>query len=312
MGLSAHDIITHNVSIRNCVKGRFISLRHGPLSASGGANGEGPVMAPLTWLRGLPGPVLAGVLAVLGSAVPVSASASGHPSPSAVVVEVSASPGSLPASGGTVAVTGSVKHATSCQLQLLSHEPFPVIYSHNPTSGCEGGDYAADVTIGANTGSAKRLVAFTLIARNASSSFAAKFYVVLAGAPSAVVVSASASPSSLPPQGGEVTVVGVVKHARSCQLQLLSKQSFPVIYASNLRPCVSGFRAHVIIGANTGPAERLVAFSLVARNTSSSADDQLIPQGLDHLFPQPVRPRLCASDGPLSSETGEDLVAAAP
>ena len=63
-------------------------------------------------------------------------------------------------------VTGTVKHAASCQLELLSRQSFPVVYSHNPTTACRNGSYSAHVTIGANPSAVKRTVAFALVARN--------------------------------------------------------------------------------------------------------------------------------------------------
>jgi hypothetical protein len=49
--------------------------------------------------------------------------------------------------------------------------------------------------------------------------------------PHALVLSARATPSALGPSGGQVRVTGKVRHAASCQLELLSRQSFPVVYS---------------------------------------------------------------------------------
>ena len=35
-------------------------------------------------------------------------------------------------------MSGTVKNANTCQLALLSHQSFPVVYSHNPTTACAG------------------------------------------------------------------------------------------------------------------------------------------------------------------------------
>jgi hypothetical protein len=45
---------------------------------------------------------------------------------------------------------------------------------------------------------------------------------------------------------------------------------FPVVYASNNRPCRGSFTAHVTIGANENTIRRTIAFALVASNASSS------------------------------------------
>jgi hypothetical protein len=212
--------------------------------------------------------IIAGLLSGLGSVAPTAAAASAG-SPHVAIESVSAAPSPLPSGGGDITVTGHVEHATSCQLEVLSHQSFPVVYSHAPKS-CTGGGYLAHVVIGANPGSVRRTVAFALVARNQSSSFIGRFYVALAGPPAPSVLSASASPAGLPPHGGQVTVTGKVEHARTCQLELLSKQSFPVVYASNVRPCTSNFMAHVTIGGNPSPVHRTVAFGLVARDGSST------------------------------------------
>ena len=64
-------------------------------------------------------------LAVAALTQEASASASGLPGPRSLVASVAATPASLPATGGTVAVSGRVEHATSCQLRLLSSQSFP-------------------------------------------------------------------------------------------------------------------------------------------------------------------------------------------
>ena len=114
------------------------------------------------------------------------------------VLSVHATPGTLRAGGGTVTVTGRVQHATSCQLRLLSRQSFPVVYSHNPTKSCRSGSYLAHVTMGANTKAIKRIVAFVLIARNSTSESSGRFYVVLAGATPATVLSVGAKPAFAP------------------------------------------------------------------------------------------------------------------
>lgn len=52
------------------------------------------------------------------------------------------------------------------------------------------------------------------------------------------------------------------------ELELLSHQSFPVVYATNVRSCSTTFSAKVTVGANPTTAERTIAFALVVRNGS--------------------------------------------
>ena len=211
-------------------------------------------------------------VAFVGLAPLAAASASTPDTPHAVVLSAGARPSSLPAGGGTVTVTGRVRHATSCQLRLLSAQPFPVVYSHDPTGACASGNYLAQVTVGPNTGRTQRVVAFDIVARNSTSASSGWFGVTILGAPSAVVLSAGAEPRALPAGGGTVTVTGRVRHATSCQLRLLSAQPFPVVYSHDPTGACRGgdYSAHVVIGGNPGLTARTVGFALVARNQSSS------------------------------------------
>ena len=73
---------------------------------------------------------------------------------------------------------GPVEHATRRQLQLLSSQSLPVVYSHDP-KGCAGGGYAAHVTVGPNTTPVTRTVAFALVASGPGSASTSRFYVVV-------------------------------------------------------------------------------------------------------------------------------------
>ncbi len=203
----------------------------------------------------------AGLFGLVGQA-PVLAST--LPAQPAVVFSGGAAPDQLPASGGTIAITGKVGNALSCQLQLLSRQAFSVVFSHNPRN-CSSGDFSARVTIGPNNTTVQRTVAFALVASNHSSASTGRFYVLMAGAKPAAVLSVGAAPDNLPAGGGTVAIGGKVGHAVECRLQLLSKQSFPVVYSHNARTCSNGdYSAHITIGPNTTTVQRTIAFSLVA------------------------------------------------
>jgi hypothetical protein len=204
------------------------------------------------------------------------------------VLSAYATPSALGPSGGTVTVTGRVKNARSCQLELLSRQSFPVVYSHNATTACRNGTFSARVHIGGNRSPAKRTVAFALVARDGSLASTGLLYVSLAPLLAPSVLSAYATPSALGPSGGTVTVTGRVKNARSCQLELLSRQSFPVVYSHNATTaCQNGtFSAHVLIGGNPSPVKRSVAFALVA------SDGSLASAGLLYVSLAPRPPYL--------------------
>ena len=192
--------------------------------------------------------------------------------PHAVVLSARATPTDLPPTGGQVHVTATVKNATTCQLELLSHQSFPVVYASN-TRPCAG-SFSAHVIIGANLGTLNRTVAFALVARNQSSGFTGYFYVMLRRLPSPIVLSVRATPQQLGPFGGVTTITGSLKNTKTCRLELLSQQGFSVDYASNLRPCTDHFTAHVVIGPNTSAAHRTITFALVVSNGPSSFTGQ--------------------------------------
>jgi hypothetical protein len=189
------------------------------------------------------------------------------------VLSARATPSALGPGGGRVIASGTVKNANTCQLVLLSHQSFPVVYSHNPTTACQGGNYSAHVTIGANPSATKRTVAFVLVARNGIYTSRGYFYVALEPLLVPTVLSASATPSALGPAGGQVLVSGTVKNANTCRLLLLSHQSFPVVYSHNPTTACQGgnYSGHVTIGANPSAVKRTVAFALVARNGTYSS-----------------------------------------
>jgi hypothetical protein len=188
--------------------------------------------------------------------------------PHALVLSARATPTVLPPTGGQVHVTATVKNATTCQLELLSHQSFPIVYASN-IRPCAG-RFSAHVIIGANPGTLNRTVAFALVARNQSSASTGYFYVMLRQLPSPVILSVGATPQQLGPFGGTTTITGSVKNAKTCRLELLSQQGFPVDYASNRRPCTDHFAAHVIISPNTSAVHRTIAFALVVSDGPSS------------------------------------------
>ena len=149
-------------------------------------------LARVAWRRTLVVPLAALTWLALAAAGQVSASASTPGEQGSAVSWASAWPTDLGASGGTVAVTGTVERATTCQLEFLSSQSFPVVYSHNPKT-CSAGSYSARVTIGPNPSAVQRTVAFALVARNQASASAGRFYLLLAGGHRA-----PAGPGSLP------------------------------------------------------------------------------------------------------------------
>ncbi len=187
------------------------------------------------------------------------------------VLSVSATPPALGSGGGSVVVTAKLEGATTCLLQLVSHQDLPVGYASNARS-CSSGTFRAHVTVGSNPSVVSRVLAFALIARNGARRASGKFYVTVRGVSPSHVLSAVASPATLGPSGGTVTVEARVAHANTCQLELLGSAPLRVVYSQNPRSCTSGgFRAHVRIGANPGRTSATVKFELAARNGTSES-----------------------------------------
>jgi len=118
------------------------------------------------------------VLAVTLVAPPIPAAGFAASAGPARVLSVRAVPSVLPASGGFVTVTGRVKDASSCQLELLSSYAIRVAYPAK-SAPCGGGHFSALVSFGANLASVGRTVKLALVARSATSMSRGRFYVHL-------------------------------------------------------------------------------------------------------------------------------------
>jgi hypothetical protein len=77
------------------------------------------------------------------------------------------------------------------------------------------------------------------------------------------------TPPVLGPAGGTVEVDALLAPITGCQLKLISSQSFPVVYSSAFVPCANDFEAHITVGANPSPVDRVVTLDLIA----SDGDD---------------------------------------
>jgi peptidoglycan-N-acetylglucosamine deacetylase len=120
-------------------------------------------------------------MAICGDYKPASTES---PVPHPLVLSARAVPSSLGSAGGTVKVVGAVADAKSCQLDLVSRQSFPVVYSHDSTTGCRSGAYTAYVVIGANPSPIQRIIAFDLMARHQPFSSSGRFYILLGPSPS--------------------------------------------------------------------------------------------------------------------------------
>ena len=121
------------------------------------------------------------------------------PAPFTRVTQATASPDAIGPAGATVVVRAEVDHALTCQLELLSHQAFAVVYSHNPKP-CPGGAFTAHVTVGPNPAALPRTVALVLVARNQASSSRRVLYIDMGPAKSPT------TPTTTPPSVPSTTV----------------------------------------------------------------------------------------------------------
>jgi Peptidase A4 family len=110
--------------------------------------------------------------------------------------------------------------------------------------------------------------------------------------PAPQVMSASAY-SAVSAYGGRTLIQARVNTAvTSCQLKLLSKQSFTVSYATNARSCHVNFYAYVTVAANPTPVYRTLAFEVIGRNAWGQFSRGMVylnvaPKGSDYHMPPP-------------------------
>jgi hypothetical protein len=113
-----------------------------------------------------------------------------------------------------------------------------------------------------------------------------------ANIPAPAVLSAAAY-SPLGAYGGRTLIQARVNTAvTSCQLKLLSQQSFAVTYATNARYCHVNFYAYVTVAANPTPVYRSVAFEVIGRNAWGQFSRGMVyinvaPKGSDYHAPAP-------------------------
>ena len=192
-------------------------------------------------------------------------------------LSASATPASLSAGGGVVMVAGTVESATIASSSSCRPSRSRSSFRTTPEPARHGA-FSAQVTVGPNTTPVQRTVAFALVASNSASTSMGRFYVLLAGA--------KPSPRSSPPglrrpssrpQAASWRLPPGSRTPPTCQLQLLSTQSFPVVYSHNAKACSTGtFSAEVTIGPNPTTVPRTVAFGLTASATSSHANDPVL------------------------------------
>lgn len=148
--------------------------------------------------------VVASVWTVLAvGATGAAATAQAQPARPAVLW-VHVTPASLGRFGGVVDVSGAVRGASSCRLQLVSVPPMAVGYS-TAAKTCKGGTFRAHVVIAANPGPAVQPVSFTLMAKKGPASSRGRFTVGIAGLPPAAPAAGTGPTGPAPTSPGPTT-----------------------------------------------------------------------------------------------------------
>lgn len=174
-----------------------------------------------------------GVVAFLAllSGLCAACSSSPHAKPAThsdttTVSRYSISPSVLSAAGGTVAIDWTATGGNNCKLIF---SPSPSKQTNERT--CSDGSYTSRIKVPANEGdSIKRYKIVVAVQGASQSAYSLPMYLQLA-APTPVVSSFTATPSSLGSGGGTVQLRATVAHAGTCQVEV--------------NPHVKGFKPHV-------------------------------------------------------------------
>lgn len=108
---------------------------------------------------------------------------------------------------------------------------------------------------------------------------------------SPAIVSVRADPPALGYLGGRTLVAGRASASvTTCQLKLVSHQSFPVVYNGKAKRCHLKFHSYVTVGVNPSRIYRSVAFELIGRNAAGQFSRgmlfvQVAPNGSTYLAP---------------------------
>ena len=191
---------------------------------------------------------------------------------------------------------------------LLSRQSFPVVYSHNPTTACQGGAYSAHVTIGANPSASKahgrlrpRRPQRDLHVHRATSTFALEPLLV------PTVLSARATPSALGPsrRPGARERHGQERQLPASSCCCRTSPSPSSTRTTRRRRARAGpTRRTSLSGPTRAPTKRTVAFVLVARNGTYTSSGYFYVSLVASPTPLPYPPPPPTPAGPSSYPAG--------
>jgi hypothetical protein len=187
------------------------------------------------------------------------------PSPAAPpgISTFSASPSTVPATGGIVTLGAGVVRATSCRLT-----PPPGLGAVT-SSSCAAGSVTRSVQVPANPGTAARGLPFELTAIGPGGSVTQTVTVEQPGAVTPTLTSFSATPSVVPISGGYVTVSWNVTDASACTLTL------PAALGGQTSSCLGTTSRDVLVTDNqASTSPRTLVFEISASSAAGSVTQE--------------------------------------
>ena len=269
-------------------------------------------------------PIVAATVAVVGT--PQFALGASRPVP--VVLSFTAAKTSIPDAGGNVVLKARLKYASSCKIMVSpSLKGFPGSFS------CSSDLVRRSVTLRANNSGNTITYTFGMIVKNSTGSTTATNVIVTESAappiPVPVVLSFTATKTSIPDAGGNVVLKARLKYASSCKIMVSpSLKGFPGSFS-----CSSDLvRRSVTLRANNSGNTITYTFGMIVKNStgSTTATNIIVTEGaapspISFTPPPPGSPKtvvfapegVFVADDPLvvtvtnNSSTTQDITSAA-
>ena len=269
-------------------------------------------------------PIVVATVAVVGT--PQFALGASRPVP--VVLSFTAAKTSIPDAGGNVVLKARLKYASSCKIMVSpSLKGFPGSFS------CSSDLVRRSVTLRANNSGNTITYTFGMIVKNSTGSTTATNVIVTESAappiPVPVVLSFTATKTSIPDAGGNVVLKARLKYASSCKIMVSpSLKGFPGSFS-----CSSDLvRRSVTLRANNSGNTITYTFGMIVKNStgSTTATNIIVTEGaapspISFTPPPPGSPKtvvfapegVFVADDPLvvtvtnNSSTTQDITSAA-
>jgi hypothetical protein len=187
-------------------------------------------------------------------------------SPKPTVSRITASTVSLPYVGGSVSLSATVKNATRCLFRVT-----PAVTGAAQNKTCTNSKVTYKTVLPANSSSASISYVFKLtVIGKGGTVVAIPKTVVVAATPAVssgpIIISFTASATTLPSSGGTVTLTAIVANEISCSV-LVSGSSYPV-------PCSTGtavFTSTLLANTSSAPYLYNYVFTVIGSSTSVNA-----------------------------------------